>query len=747
MTAPHPRKDAGAGNFRLRLLVAMMLIVSAVTALVLYFAERNLAAGVRQNLQQEFQSAVGTLLGVQEARLAAITERCRALAKSVRIRAALEEGDVEDLYLNARVELRDLLASKVTGGDSDAPALRAEFFRFLDARGAVLPPPRAEGAENAEPWQWQPAATGAPGAQEAGYVLAKATDGGETMIEVIATPIVATDTGEVIGAIMLGFKPVEVAATGTGIRSGIWSQGRLHLPGLAGPAAAAMSSAVTLAMNSPGRAESHLAVQVEGVPHLLFYKLLNPGSHFPQAYEICIYPLAGALKRQRLLRWEIICAGALLLLGGLAASHFVAARLAVPVERMAVDSAEDRTHRAEAEAELELTHDELRARNAELQNALTELTAAQEHIIQQERLRALGQMASGIAHDFNNALVPILGFCELLLLSPAILKDEQKAASYLETIQTAAKDAASVVSRLREFYRPNKGERAFAPVSLKRLVEQAVTLTKPKWKDQAQAAGATVEIALELEAVPPVAGEESALREVLTNLIFNAVDAMPAGGTLTLRTTRRGDTAVLEVADTGTGMTAVVRQRCLEPFFSTKGERGTGLGLSMVFGIVQRHSGSLDIRSAPGQGTAFIITLPLQDAPPEAAAAAPARAPQRPLRVLVVDDETPVRDTLAAVLAADGHEVALATDGADGLRRFGAGTFDLVITDKAMPVMNGDQMAAAIKSRAPKMPVILLTGFGLFHDKSEFPDVDALASKPIRIPALRDAIAAVTLTL
>ena len=742
MTTPRPRKDAGPGNFRLQLLAAMMLIVSAVTALVLYFAERHLAAGVRQSLQREFQSAAGALLGVQEARRAAITERCRTLAKSVRIRAALEEGDVADLYLNARVELRDVL-------ESDAPdgrALHAEFFRFLDASGAVLPPPRAEGAEKAELWQWQSAPSGAVGEQEAGYVLAKAADGREMMIEVIATPIVATDTGEVIGAIALGFKPVEVGGTGDEMRSGIWSQGRLHLPGLADSAAAAMSSEVTKAVNAPERADSDLAVQVDGEPHLLFYKLLNPGSHFPQAYEICIYPLAGALKRQRLLRWEIICAGALLLLGGLAASHFVAARLAVPVEKMAVDSAEDRTHLAETEAELELTHDELRARNEELQKALAELTSAQEHIIQQERLRALGQMASGIAHDFNNTLVPILGFCELLLLSPAILSDRAKATRYLETIQTAAKDAASVVSRLREFYRPNKGERAFEPVSLKRLVEQAITLTKPKWKDQAQAAGATVEIALELEAVPPVAGEESALREVLTNLIFNAVDAMPAGGTLTLRTSQRGDTAVLEVADTGTGMTDETRRRCLEPFYSTKGERGTGLGLSMVFGIVQRHSGSLDIRSAVGKGTAFIITLPLQDAPIEAAAPAPARAAQRPLRVLVVDDEAPVRDTLAAVLAADGHEVDLATDGADGLRRFDAGVFDLVITDKAMPVMNGDQMAAAIKRRAPATPIILLTGFGLFHEKDEFPDVDALASKPIRIHALRDAIATATQT-
>jgi len=351
-------------------------------------------------------------------------------------------------------------------------------------------------------------------------------------------------------------------------------------------------------------------------------------------------------------------------------------------------------------------------------------------------------MASGIAHDFNNALVPILGFCELLQLKPDILADRPTALKYLETIQTAAKDASSVVGRLREFYRPDKSDRIFESVHLKRLVEQAITLTKPRWKDQAQAAGATVQIALDLEAVPPVAGEESGLREVLTNLIFNAVDAMPTGGTLTLRTRRSGDSAVLEVGDTGMGMTADARQRCLEPCFSTKGERGTGLGLSMVFGIVQRHSGSIDLRSEPGKGTTFIITLPLQNADPVAASApAPVCAQQRSLRVLVVDDEAPVRDTLGAVLAVEGHEIEFAKDGVEGLERFDAGQFDLVITDKAMPEMSGDQMAAAIKKRAPKMPIILLTGFGLFHEKGDFPDVDVLTSKPIRIPALLEAIA------
>jgi CheY-like chemotaxis protein len=162
----------------------------------------------------------------------------------------------------------------------------------------------------------------------------------------------------------------------------------------------------------------------------------------------------------------------------------------------------------------------------------------------------------------------------------------------------------------------------------------------------------------------------------------------------------------------------------------------------MVFGIVQRHSGSLDIRSERGKGTTFVITFPLQEAAHSAGATTALSRTTNPLRVLVVDDEAPVRDTLAAILATDGHEVDMAADGLAGLKRFIAGKFDLVIADKAMPTMNGDQMASAIKRVAPKTPIILLTGFGLFHEKDEFPDIDVLASKPIRIPALREAVAA-----
>jgi CheY-like chemotaxis protein len=278
-------------------------------------------------------------------------------------------------------------------------------------------------------------------------------------------------------------------------------------------------------------------------------------------------------------------------------------------------------------------------------------------------------------------------------------------------------------------------------VDLSKLVAQSITLTRPRWKDQAQAGGATVRVESDIEPVPAVLGDEAELREVLTNLIFNAVDAMPAGGLITVRTRCEGDSARIEVADTGSGMTEEVRKHCLEPFFSTKGERGTGLGLSMVFGIVQRHGGAIDIRSTLGRGTTFIVTLPLQAAQhAEGVAENGGGLALQNLSVLVVDDEPQVRDFLSAALCRDGHRVEVANDGANGLRCFRDGAFDVVVTDKAMPGMTGDQMASAMKLMKPNTPVILLTGFGQFLDKADLPGIDVLLSKPVGIQNLRNAL-------
>jgi len=723
----------------------MMIIVVSITGLALIIAQRNVAGNFERNTRADFQSQIAAEHAARDVRLAVLTERCRQLVES-RIRAAFEDDAPDLVYRTAQTELPDALATREGDAETPGSVLNAKFYRFLDEKGVVIPPPAENFGtlERGDKFDEKDLALrGLPEDHQVGFVVVHRADGSEAVDEVIATPIFSRNANAVVAALVIGFKPIalggDTPAHGR-ITAGLWLNGRLHMPALSPAAVDKITS--RLDGLSPHRLASgftSLSEDINGIPHLLFLKQTNPGSHYPPAYEVSLYSQADALARQRELRWEIVGIGILVLLAGLGLSHILSSRLSEPVETLEVVSAENVVQRERAEAALEVTNEELQARNTELQKALADLEAAQQHVIQQERLRALGQMASGIAHDFNNALVPILGFCELLQLSPNALQDRKKCLGYLETIQTAAKDAASVVSRLREFYRANTGEEEFGPVQLPRLVNQAIKLTQPKWKDQAQANGVTISIVPQLNDLPPVRGEESALREVLTNLIFNAVDAMPAGGAITIRTRREGDCGVLEVADSGTGMTEEVRQRCLEPFFTTKGERGTGLGLSMVFGIVQRHEGQIDLRSDLGRGTSFLISLPFFREE-KMAARANKTATTKSLRVLVVDDEAPVRALLTAALTEDGHEVEVAEQGVDGLRRFLAGKFDLVITDKAMPGMSGDQMAAAIKQVSPHLPIILLTGFGQFLDKEKIPSIDVLVAKPIGVVALREAM-------
>ena len=391
---------------------------------------------------------------------------------------------------------------------------------------------------------------------------------------------------------------------------------------------------------------------------------------------------------------------------------------------------------------------DVRARTIDLEKALEELTVTQRQVVQQERLAALGTMASGIAHDFNNALSIIIGFGEILLRDVEHGLTKQQAAPSLNTILTAAEDASKIVSRLREFYRSRDAEESRSPVNVNELLEQVVSLTKPRWETQSRAAGRPVSIEAHFQEVGLISADAAALREAMTNLVFNAVDAMPDGGTITLRTLAGEDEVVVEITDTGAGMTAEVRERCLEPFFTTKGDNGTGLGLAMVFGIVQRHSGSLDLRTAPGEGTTFRLGFPA--ALETAATARPATdSPHRALRILVVDDQPVLCELLREYLLYDLHSVETAEDPREALERFREGDFDLVITDQVMAEMNGEQLAVQIKAHAPHVPVILLTGFG--HDalspESESGIIDLVVGKPLLRATLRSAIAKVMATV
>lgn len=385
-------------------------------------------------------------------------------------------------------------------------------------------------------------------------------------------------------------------------------------------------------------------------------------------------------------------------------------------------------------------HKQVRERTAQLEDTLEQLRSTQDQIVKQERLRALGMMAGGIAHDFNNALTMMLGYGELLL--PWLQEHASpRELAYLNHIIDAAQDATHVVSRLRDFYRPAENNEIREAVQLHEIAATAISFTAPKWKGRCRAEGVQIEVRAELDEVPPVAGNGAELREVLTNLIFNAVDAMPSGGTITIATRCDDAGVVVAVTDSGLGMTETERARCLEPFFTTKGERGTGLGLSVVYGIVQRHGGTIEIASAKGRGSTFSIRLPVTTLTNKVTQQVEQHL-DRALRILVVDDQEIICELIAEYLKGDGHHAVSAVDSCEALAVFAQEGFDLVITDQSMPGLNGVQLAAALKELVPGTPVILLTGFGEeMLALGESPSrVDLVLGKPVTAADLRRAV-------
>lgn len=402
-----------------------------------------------------------------------------------------------------------------------------------------------------------------------------------------------------------------------------------------------------------------------------------------------------------------------------------------------IATARDLTERKAQEEEMNKTSFNLKV-------AHDELKITQQQVIQQERLRALGQMASGIAHEFNNNLTTILGFSELLLSDPTSLDDRALVLDYLRRIRTVAGDAADVVRRMRSFYRYSHTTE-LQPIDLNEMIDDVVKLTQPKWKDEALAHGVSVDVIIDSADVPGILGNGAELRELLTNLIFNAVDAITpkAAGVLRLSAEVENDFVVLKVADTGIGMDEETHSQCLEPFFTTKMENGTGLGLSIAYGIVQRHGGSMEIKSTLGEGTTFMLRLPAskfidKDQPPVAAPALPPKA----MTILLVEDQEPVRAAVCHLLERDKHVVIQAATGDEGLNLFNNNDIDLVITDRSMPGLSGDQLAERIKKQSSSTPVILLSGFGDFmKDSGELPEfVDLIVSKPCTLASLREAI-------
>ncbi|MEO8061328.1 MAG: ATP-binding protein [Pseudomonadota bacterium] len=392
--------------------------------------------------------------------------------------------------------------------------------------------------------------------------------------------------------------------------------------------------------------------------------------------------------------------------------------------------------------------------NSALQRAYDELRDTQHAIMQQERLRSLGQMASGVAHDINNAISPATLYLESILERDETLIPRTR--QQLETVQRAIGDVAQTVGRMGEFYRKRDAQNEMRPININVVLEQIPDLTRARWSNMAQAGGATIDLVIDAAPeAPTILGMESEIREALVNLVFNASDAMRNGGTIRLRSQLAPLNAqavarpvIVEVCDDGAGMDEVTRGRCLEPFFTTKGEQGSGLGLAMVYGIAQRHGADMQIDSDLGKGTTvrliFPEVSPLGEAPVRPASTAPVQA----MRILLVDDDPLMLQSLRDALEFEGHQVFCSYGGQAGIDAFQASVqrkhpFPVVITDLGMPHIDGRQVAAAIKRCAPETLVLMLTGWGqrLSETDGAPAHVDFVLSKPPNMWQVREALA------
>jgi PAS domain S-box-containing protein len=372
---------------------------------------------------------------------------------------------------------------------------------------------------------------------------------------------------------------------------------------------------------------------------------------------------------------------------------------------------------------------------------ITEQKEERERAARADKLRALGQLASGVAHDFNNSLAAILGRAQLLrrqINDPALVRN-------LDIIQTAAEDAAATVRRIQTFARKS-AVKEFELVDVAVLLNDAVEITRTRWQNEARIRGLEYDVKLNAGKEQYTYGSASELREVFVNMIVNAVDAMPRGGRLLITCRRVDDRLQLRFSDNGMGMPDDVKEKIFEPFFSTKGAQGTGLGLSVSYSIIERHSGSISVVSERGSGTNFTIDLPAIASKLSSEEAAETRSESRSLKILVVDDEKPVRETLAEMLVAVKHNVELAGSGQEAVDKLRAGDFDFVFTDLAMPEMDGWETARLIRKSWPSVRIILVTGYGptTSPPAGEEDLVDAIIGKPFDFAQVGSTLTALT---
>lgn len=361
---------------------------------------------------------------------------------------------------------------------------------------------------------------------------------------------------------------------------------------------------------------------------------------------------------------------------------------------------------------------------------ITEKKKMEEQLVQSEKLRALGEMASGVAHDFNNALAAILGNTQLLIYTVK----EKEVIESLKIIEKVARDSANTVKRLQGFTR-RKIDGEIDKVDVNLAINDVIEITKPKWKNEMQAKGINIEISTDLKAVNNARGNPSELKEVITNLIFNSIEALPQGGRIEIKTFDKNEKVFIEVSDNGIGINEDVRKKIFEPFFTTKPFTNSGLGLSLSYGIIKRFEGNIFVESEEGEGSIFTIELPavkVQDEHKSTDNILEFTNNGKKAKILIIEDEEMVRDVINKIVSKEGHEVTIAKDGEEGIRLFKEKRFDIVLTDLGMPGFSGWDVCKIIKNIDPKITIGMITGWGMELNQDRLRDygVDFLISKP-----------------
>lgn len=574
-------KREPSGKFRGQLLLAMMLIVAAITGVSLYFAQRTLAGETERDRKRQFQAELARRATAQEIRHAGLAERCRALVRRPRIHAALEDNALDLLYPSAKDELRDLLDGDDLPPGAAPYELRARFYRFLDAAGSVIPPPdQVEVGELTRADEHRLALDTIPAQLQLGYLLRTGNDGAELVDEVVSMPIISMENGDTIAALVVGFEPAEPgpAQVSAGALTGLWLAGRLHLPTLS--ADDRQSLAPVIARTTQHAPEAGTPVLLARDRYLLFANILNPGSHFPPAWEVCLFPLAEAEARARQIRWQILSAGAIALLGGLLASHFLSGRLAVPVEQLAVDSAENRTQRQRAEAALKLTSEELQ-RSA--------------------------RFSADASHQLKTPVTVLRAGLEELLARPGITSAdrEELAALIHQTFRLG-----TIIEDLLLLSRMEAGRLRLelAPLDLSALIDG--------WLDDLSALPDELDLQVE-SSVPPglcILGERRYTSLILQNLLENARKYNERGGSIRITTKPEGEMVALVIGNSGPTIPPGVREHIFERFHrGAVGENvpGYGLGLNLARELARLHGGELFLSRSEHGWTEFEVCFRL----------------------------------------------------------------------------------------------------------------------------------------